>query len=373
MLQNYTLEGFKSFKHNTEVDLKKTQYQTLEKDNIYDGILKGCMFVGGNASGKTNVIEGLRFLLYALFSKGDINYDRFLCLFSESGMFENTYEFRIDGHLILYQIRYQKQDSLLVEYLYVDQQLMMERIGTNARSEVSENKFFTDVPSDSLFLRDLWFNTKFRGHEVLQHWFEFLNQSKYVNPQHPLIVSFKAGGELTIDQYVKKNGVEALNAFFTECGMDFSLIYRPELKQDDFPLSGLYMKRDGIEVEIPLSIESLGNKTLMLILPAYLSVIKNGGLLICDEFSSALHNDLEELLVKYFMKHSKQAQMMIVSHSTNLLSSSLFRPDQLYAVNFDAEGSNLVRFSSEQPRTSQNYEKMYLGGVFSGLPRYNEI
>ena len=29
--------------------------------------------------------------------------------------------------------------------------------------------------------------------------------------------------------------------------------------------------------------------------------------------------------------------MMIVSHSTNLLSTSLFRPDQLYAVNFDSE------------------------------------
>ena len=54
MLQNYSLEGFKSFKHYTEVDMKKTQYQTLEKDNVVDGILKGCMFVGGNASGKTN-------------------------------------------------------------------------------------------------------------------------------------------------------------------------------------------------------------------------------------------------------------------------------------------------------------------------------
>lgn len=31
MLQYYTMDGFKSFKHNTEVDLKKTQYQTLEK------------------------------------------------------------------------------------------------------------------------------------------------------------------------------------------------------------------------------------------------------------------------------------------------------------------------------------------------------
>ena len=39
MLQNYSLEGFKSFKHYTEVDMKKTQYQTLEKDNVVDGIL----------------------------------------------------------------------------------------------------------------------------------------------------------------------------------------------------------------------------------------------------------------------------------------------------------------------------------------------
>ncbi|MBE6935857.1 MAG: ATP-binding protein, partial [Ruminococcaceae bacterium] len=118
---------------------------------------------------------------------------------------------------------------------------------------------------------------------------------------------------------------------------------------------------------------SLGNKHLMNILPAYLSVVKNGGMLICDEFSSGLHNDLEELLIKYFMKYARQAQIFIVSHSTNLLTSRLFRPDQLYAVNFDKEGSNVVKFSSEQPRTGQNYEKMYLGGVFSGLPRYNEI
>ena len=118
---------------------------------------------------------------------------------------------------------------------------------------------------------------------------------------------------------------------------------------------------------------SYGNKILVQFLPMYLSVIRHGGMLICDEFSSGLHNDLEELLIRYFMKHAEQAQIFIVSHSTNLLSSSLFRPDQLYAVNFDQEGSNIVRFSSEQPRTAQNYEKMYLGGVFSGIPQYKDV
>ena len=151
------------------------------------------------------------------------------------------------------------------------------------------------------------------------------------------------------------------------------MVHHPNISQSGFSYADLFIKRNEIGSEIPMKIESLGNKMLLMILPAYLSVIKNGGMLICDEFSSGLHNDLEELLVRYFMKHSHGAQMFIVSHSTNLLTSSLFRPDQLYAVNFDADGSNIVRFSSEQPRTGQNYEKMYLGGVFSGLPQYNEI
>jgi hypothetical protein len=41
-------------------------------------------------------------------------------------------------------------------------------------------------------------------------------------------------------------------------------------------------------------------------------------------------------------------------------------------VNFNKEGSNIVRFSVEQPRAGQNLEKMYLGGVFSGLPNFKE-
>ena len=93
MLQSVSVEGFKSFKNYAEVDLKKTQYQSLEKTNVKDGILKGCMFVGGNASGKTNFIEALLFLLRILFSKREVNWDKYLCMFSESDKFENIYQF----------------------------------------------------------------------------------------------------------------------------------------------------------------------------------------------------------------------------------------------------------------------------------------
>ena len=105
-------------------------------------------------------------------------------------------------------------------------------------------------------------------------------------------------------------------------------------------------------------------------MPLFFSVVKNGGMLIMDEFSSGFHNDLEKLLIKYFMKTSDHSQLFAVSHSTNLLSTSLLRPDQIYSVDFIGDSSVVNRFSNEQPREAQNLEKMYLGGVFDGIPQY---
>ena len=41
-------------------------------------------------------------------------------------------------------------------------------------------------------------------------------------------------------------------------------------------------------------------------------------------------------------------------------------------MNFDERGSFLRKFSDEKPRESQNLEKMYLSGVFGGIPLYGK-
>ena len=91
MLQSYTLEGFKSIRQRTEVDLRKTQYQVLENTNVDQGVLKGCMFVGGNASGKTNLLDGIFILIEALFSNKNIDWKSYCCLFADSKNFTNSY------------------------------------------------------------------------------------------------------------------------------------------------------------------------------------------------------------------------------------------------------------------------------------------
>ena len=56
MLTKITLNNFKSFKNKVTVDLMKTNYTILPQNVADNGVLKGCIFVGANASGKSNII-----------------------------------------------------------------------------------------------------------------------------------------------------------------------------------------------------------------------------------------------------------------------------------------------------------------------------
>ena len=67
MLKSYEITNFKSFKNPTTIDLTTTSYELLADRNTKDGILKGLLFVGANASGKSNAIIAIRFLLDLLF------------------------------------------------------------------------------------------------------------------------------------------------------------------------------------------------------------------------------------------------------------------------------------------------------------------
>ena len=80
MLKSYEVSNFKSFKGRTKFYLERTNYKMLEDVNQRKNILKGLMFVGANASGKSNAIIALKFLLDNLFGKRDVNIESYICL-----------------------------------------------------------------------------------------------------------------------------------------------------------------------------------------------------------------------------------------------------------------------------------------------------
>lgn len=385
MLTKITLDNFKSFKNIETIDLMKTNYTILPQNVADNGVLKGCIFVGANASGKSTIILGIKLLLDFLFSERNLNSGIFICMFGERPRYSLSYEFLIDKENIQYSFEVDPRKSMISEKLYVGNKLMMERMGLSARSYIAEENGVsydeTDVGKDTLFLRTLYFNTKFASNPVLKNWMEYLKKSIYVNMFDKKIISY-GKAEVSVARYLDKSGCQSINNFFNEYNFEQIIEYDHSSEGGHVKLivgnedseKDIFFKRKGIEVPIPFSEESLGNQNLLRILPAFLSVIENDGMLLIDEFSSGFHNELENLLVRYFMEKAKYAQMLFVSHSTNLLSNSILRPDQEYAVEFDREnGSSVKRFSSEQPRSAQNIEKMYVSGVFGGLPEYKEV
>ena len=385
MLTKITLDNFKSFKNKTVVVLTKTNYTILPQNVADNGVLKGCIFVGANASGKSTIILAVKLLLDLLFSERNINSGMFLCIFGDSNKYSLSYEFLIENKIIRYSFEVDVAKKMISESLYIDNELLLQRMGLSAKSYIADSNGINydeeDVGKDSLFLRTLYFNTKFASNSTLGSWMDYLKKSFYVNMFKGEIVSY-GKRDMTIATYLDNGGCEVINNFFDEYNFEQKVEFVHStsggkisfVAGEDEDVKTVFFKRKGIEVPIPFFEESLGNQNLLRILPVFLSAINNGGMLLIDEFSSGFHNELESLLVRYFMEKANHAQMLFVSHSTNLLSNSILRPDQEYSVEFqDKNGSTVRRFSSEQPRSAQNIEKMYVSGVFGGLPEYKEV
>ncbi len=375
MLKYYEVENFRSFKQKTRFSLEKTNYKMLEETNTNRNLLKGLMFVGANASGKSNTLLPVKLLLDMLFGTIDIPLEMYHCIFSKNPSMYMRFVFEIDSSEIDYSINYNTDSSAIYELLKIDDVTVLERDNSYAHSVMTEKKEYSDIQNDTLFLREIYFNTRFRGNQILQDWFAFLSSSIYLDLFTRIGNAYQAI-KIELKKYLEEKGTDEINKFFEDYHFDQRIEYGKANKDNIDTLFGedkhIYMKRNGIDEPIIYELESTGTRNLLQLLPAFFHCVHNGGLLILDEFSSGFHNDLEKLLIRYFMKYSTNAQMLFVTHSTNLLSNSLLRPDQLYRVEFSEDGSKIKRFSDEKPREAQNIEKMYLGGVFGGLPRYED-
>lgn len=132
--------------------------------------------------------------------------------------------------------------------------------------------------------------------------------------------------------------------------------------------------------QAPLSFdeESTGTKTLFTLGGMLLLALEKGIPVFVDELDMSLHTEVSYLLISLFQNNkinSKNAQLIFTSHDTNLLDERLFRKDQIWITEKDAEGItdlfSLQQFSDV--RNTTPFEKWYLAGKFGGLPEIESI
>ena len=379
MLKSIKLNNYTTFINPTTIDFSATNYKFLD-ENIGDNkILRGCLFVGENASGKSQILNSIKLLLDLLFGNKDFDFKIYKSFYTKKNNYKLEYDFVVSSKNIKYIVEL-NADGFALEELYLEGKTIIKRLGNTAKFLLGDEKPNYEISSKLSFLRRVYFDTHFYDDEILNKWFDFLKDSIYVNCVKRIITSYSIENLKPYDYFEKEN-VTDFNNFLK------MINYKQSVKfdNDDFIYGNiafittdndkiLSFKKDGTDIFIPERFESTGNITLAVLYPSLVRAIKNDCMLILDDFGSGFHNELEECFIKYFFHYAKNSQLFFTSHSTNLLNNTILRPDQIYSVYFDGKnGSIIERFSDEMPRESQNVEKMYLNGVFHGMHRYYKV
>lgn len=382
MLVQLKLKNFKSFKEETVFDfMTTTQCSNLKEINTANNVLKGAAFYGPNASGKSNVIAALRLLIMMMISTDEVSLIEYHCLFNtEKQLVTNIeYEFIFDEDKITYKIEI-KNGNISKEDLIVNNETIIERNDLNAKYKykLNGNEEIRDVEvnKNMLVARKIGFETGYTENPALVKWMDYIKNSIYIDQSRRTVDA--QGDKNLIMNYLEQKGTKDINDFLELINYGQKISYDKiyignNIKIEFSNKKEIFFTREEMKFALPAHLESEGNKTLINILPSILSIIENDGMLVIDEFDSSFHNELEELLLQYFMKKSDKSQLFFTAHSTNLLTSMLLRADQIYIIEYNSnKGSIRKRFSDENPRITQNWEKMYLSGVFDGLSNYNK-
>ena len=383
MLTGITLKDYTTFIKETTFDFKATNSKILNETNVGDNrVLKGALFVGENASGKTQVLQAIVLLFDLLLDNTEQNFIVKKSMYTKGTKFSLVYTFNVDGNDIKYSVEFEGNE-INSEKLFVNNELKLERLKKNGKTYFGEEKDNDNINPSLSLLKLEYYNTRFNNDIVLNKWFDFLKNSIYINCLfgRRTIKSYNPVKlpEQIIEKYAESNDATKLNKLIDKLGYNSEVVFNKNFSNTDKTIvisstkETIGLKKKGTNFVMPLPLESTGNKSFMNMILPINYITKNNAIIIVDEFSSGLHNELEEALIKYFFNNSGNSQIFFTSHSTNLLDTSILRPDQIYSFKFDAkEGTIIKRFSDENPRESQNIEKMYLNGVFDGMPKYNK-
>ncbi len=122
--------------------------------------------------------------------------------------------------------------------------------------------------------------------------------------------------------------------------------------------------------------ESDGIKKLFEVICPILDIIKNGKILLCDELENSLHESIIYEIVNLFNNSQKDkfAQFIFSTHDTGLLNVNLFRRDQIWFTELNAQrATNLYSLAEiKNVRKTENLEKGYLSGKYGAIPMINK-
>ncbi len=420
MLLQFSIKNFRLFKEKATLSLVASNYDkdTREAENIKQDlkfnlrILKSAVIYGANASGKSKFFEALMFMRnFVLTSdtrKGHkIDVEPFR-LNNESEKLPTEFEVVFTHKNILYRYGFEVGNKKVIsEWLYYKPKTkeveLFYREGN--KFETHERNFPKGkavingglVRENALLVS---VSAQFNDSTCISviDWFEQLNIiigiddafrsdtiRKIENNEEKLkILEFIQAADLGIqdlqyEEVLSDEIPEGLQDVITV--KEFADMFNgivPKALSDISSIHNLYGNDRRLMGKVRFSVsrdESNGTKKFLYLSGKIIDILENGGILIEDELDSKLHPNLVCKIVALF--NSKElnkgnAQLIFNTHDTNLLSSGLFRRDQIWFTNKNKFGEaslySLADFKSDEVKKNESFEDNYIRGKYGAIP-----
>lgn len=425
MLLEFEFTNWKSFKDEnyiTSISSKEEQHGDRRAyiPKFEMKILPAMGIFGGNASGKSNLIDALSFLRNLVVNYPSIESSipvKKYSLDSQSsqGAAKFYLKILINDYIYHYHIEldekkvkrekleYENSNSTILLYERIGDEIILgEKYKKNSTLLVIAN----GTRSNRLFISNT-IDQKCDEFSDVYNWFDNL---RILTPD-----SFIRQDELNIEEYI-----DALNEFLPSLDtgivevfpkeIDFSKTMVPKdivnqvlenidregyssaiisgsngvvlilEKIDDseikaYELSTKHRTNNG-EIEFDLKMESMGTLRAIDLIPLFFELTKKSTVVIIDEIDRSLHTEMTRGLIDYFLDHytpESRSQLIFTSHDTNLLSQEIFRRDELWIVERNKYNeSNISSIGDyKDVKINHNLESLYLHGRLGGLPNIN--
>ena len=118
--------------------------------------------------------------------------------------------------------------------------------------------------------------------------------------------------------------------------------------------------------------ESEGTQKVFALAGPLVDTLKNGKVLIIDEFDARIHPLISRAIVELFNSNEtnpSNAQLIFMTHDTNLLSNKLFRRDQIWFAEKNRYGAtDLYSLAEYKVRNDASFESDYIKGRYGAIP-----
>jgi uncharacterized protein len=413
MLIEFSVGNYRSFKDRVTFSMVAANLVSKEKsidiNNTFEideelKLLKTAAIYGANASGKSNLARALSFMKWFMVnssketqSTDEINVEPFR-LSTETEGKPSYFElaFLMDGRKYRYGFEV-TQERVISEWLFYIPNIRETSLFERQLYSIKSSKVYNAdgvqkrTRSNALFLSvSAQFNVEI-AERILEWLTDKLNIISGLHDEAYLNYTVKCfmDDKADIVQLIKKLDLGISDIQVEQ--EDFTTDLLPDEMPDElkklivkagggkatsigishrkFDADGNYKSIEEFDLE---SHESEGTKKVFALAGPLVTALKEGEILIIDEFDARLHPLISLAIVKLFNSkeaNPNNAQLIFMTHDTNLLSNKIFRRDQIWFTEKNKySATDLYSLAEYKIRNDASFESDYIKGRYGAIP-----